>query len=133
VKAPLLHGGLADHQAGGLAFDVFFPLAESLLGQSFSVVLDSGAFWQGVLDRGRALADRSSVDYRLVRCICGDVSERRLRSRERLISQPSSRTELAISMARPGVILTLAEPHLDVDTTQPLEDCVERVLEYLRS
>ena len=133
IKAPLLEGGLEDTLAGGLAYDVFFLLAESLLDQGYSVVLDSPVFWPRIIEKGRGLASQAGVDYHIVECGCHDrgEQERRLTSRERLVSQPASRAALAIALGRPGVVRTLDAPHLEVDTTQPLAACLAQVLRYI--
>jgi predicted kinase len=134
IKAPLVQGGLEDPRAGGLAYDAFWLLAESFLAQGFSVVLDSPAFWPAILDKGKAIAADANVDYHLVECRCDDEAEqeRRLITRERFVSQPASRAALAVVLARPGVVRELRETHLTVDTTQPLQACVDQVLAYMQ-
>jgi len=132
ITGPLIEEGVLQLGAGP-GFAVFYTLAESLLSQGFSVVLDSGCFWQAILDRGHSLASQFDVDYRLVECCCPDSAEQeaRLKTRSRFVGQPASRTELNASLSRPGVLLEIAEPHLVVDTTQPLQACVDQVLGYL--
>jgi len=127
--------GLTAPQAGGYAYAILFPLAESVLNQGFSVILDSAAFWPSIPQRGHELASRCGAEYRIIECRCGDLDEQELRliSRLRHVTQPRSRAELATSLSRPGVMLALDEPHLVVDTTLPLETCVEQVVESLRS
>ena len=134
IKGPLIEGGLEDTRAGGLTYDVLWLLAQTLLGQGFSVVLDSPAFWAGIPEHGRALAEEAGVGYYIVECRCDDESEqeRRLLARPRFAAQPANRAALAIALARPGVLRELAAPHLTVDTTRPLDDCLVEVLEYLK-
>jgi predicted kinase len=133
IKGPLIEGGIEDPQAGGLAYDVFYLLAESILGQGFSVVLDSPVFWPRIAERGRALASSAGAAYFIVECRCEDAAlqEQRLTTRPRLASQPGSRAELAVALARPGVVRELAEPHLTIDTTQPVDVCVAQALRYI--
>jgi predicted kinase len=133
VSGSLLGEGLTPVQAGGYAYTILFPLAGSILLQGLSVVLDSPAFWLSIPERGRELASRLDVNYRIVECRCDDhlEQEARLQSRPRLPTQPASRAELEVSLSRPGVVLTIAEPHLVVDSTLPIADCVARVMEYL--
>jgi predicted kinase len=132
ITGPLIEEGVLqlDSGPGG-----FFTLAESFLAQGFSVVLDSACFWQSVLDRGRSLARRFEVDYRVIECSCPDEQEQdgRLAGRARFDGQPASRAELAASLSRPGVMLAIPERHLSVGTTRPLGQCLEEVLEYLRT
>jgi predicted kinase len=133
IKGPLVEGGIGDPNAGGLAYDVLYLLTESILSQGFSVVLDSPVFWPGIAERGRALAANAGAAYFIVDCRCDDaaVQEERLTTRPRLASQPGSRAELAVALGRPGVMRELAEPHITVDTTQPIEVCLEQALRYI--
>jgi predicted kinase len=133
IKGPLVEGGLEDTLAGGLTYDVVWLLVQSFLAQGFSVVLDSTAYWPGILDRGRSQAEEAGVAYRVVECRCEDFDEqeRRLTSRRRFASQPASRAALAVALARPGVVQELSQAHLTVDTTRPLDACVEQVLRYV--
>ena len=133
IKGPLVEGGIEDTLAGGLTYDAVWLLVQSFLAQDFSVVLDSPAFWPGIVERGRALAAEAGAAYYLVECCCDDSAEqeRRLAGRERYASQPASRAALAVALSRPGVIRELTHPHLTVDTLQPLDGCVAQVLRYI--
>jgi predicted kinase len=133
IKGPLAAGGIEDSLAGGLAYDIFWLLAASMLEQGFDVVLDSPVFWPRIAERGRALAAAAGAGYFVVECRCDDNAEqeRRLTSRSRQASQPGSRAELAVALARPGVVRALSEPHLRVDTTRSLEECLAQVLGYI--
>ncbi len=133
IKGPLVAGGLEDVQAGGLAYDIFFLLAQSLLDQGHSLVLDCPVYWPRIAEQGRALASEAGIPYYIVECHCGDEDEqeRRLTSRPRFQSQPDSRASLAVALSRPGVTRSLQEPHLTVDTTQPIEACLEQTVRYL--
>src|SRR5688572_17004623 len=133
IYGPLIEEGVLQMGMGGPSYAVLFKLAESVLAQGFSVVVDSGAFWTPIIERGQAVATRARVRYDIVECRCIDAEEqeRRLITRTGEVSQPRSRAELHTSLSRPGVLLSVAEPHLNVDTTQPLEKCVRQVLEYL--
>ena len=133
IYGPLIEEGVLQMGMGGPSYAVLFKLAESFLAQGFSVVVDSGAFWNTIVERGQTVAARAGVRYHIVECRCFDAEEqeRRLTTRTGEVSQPRSRAELHTSLSRPGVILTVAEPHLDVDTTQPLDVCVHQVLEYI--
>jgi predicted kinase len=133
IKGPLIAAGIEDPVAGGLAYDVFWQQTESLLGQGFNVVLDSPVFWPRIAERGRALAASAGAVYFIIECRCQDESlqERRLTSRPRLASQPGSRAELAVALARPGVRRELSGPHLSIDTAQPIAACLAQALRYI--
>ncbi len=133
ITGPLIDEDVLQVGAGGPGYAVLFKLAESALEQGFDVILDSPAFWQAVLDRGKDLTARYEADYRLVKCYCPDRNQQelRLQGRSRQTGQPRSRAEVEDSLSRPGVMLVPSAPHLEVDTTQPLDACVRQVLEYL--
>ena len=133
VTGPLIDEGALRAGEGGPGYAVVFRLAESAFEQGFSVILDNPAFWQSILDRGKDLASRHEADYRVVKCHCPDRAEQalRLQAAGRQTGQPRSQVELDASMSRPGVMLELSEPHLEVNTTQAVEVCVAQVLEYL--
>jgi len=133
ITGPLIDEGALRAGEGGPGYAVVFRLTESALEQGFSVILDNPAFWQSVLDRDKDLAERHKVAYRLVKCRCPDreTQELRLRGQGRQMGQPWSRPELDASISRPGDVLVPSEPHIEVDTTQPLDVCGRQVLEYL--
>lgn len=133
IKAPLMEGGLDDTLAGGLTYDACWLLLESMLAQGHSVVMDSPAFWPGIIEKGEALASAAGASYYVIECCCDDLEEqdRRLTGRRRLVSQPASRAALAVALARPGVIRSLTQQHLTLDTTRRLEDCIEEALRYI--
>jgi predicted kinase len=127
LKTAALHAGADDTLAGQIAYEAFFDLADHLLGQGLSVVLDSPSFFEAIPAKGQAIADKRGVRYHFVECICDDQAEleRRLAQRPRLDSQPS---------VPEGDSRTTAVPvgaYLRVDTLQPIERCLELVLEYV--
>ena len=133
IYGPLIEEGVLQMGMGGPSYAVLFKLAESILRQGFDIVIDSGAFWTPIIEHGQAVAERTDARYHIAECHCADLDEqeRRLTTRTGEVSQPRSRVELQASLSRPGVLLTVLEPHLDVDTTQPLDVCVRQVLEYI--
>ena len=132
IKAPLQDQGLADGEAGRYAYAVFFSIAGSLLDQGHSVILDSPAFYPSIVEHGRDLAAEFGLNYYLIECHCSDaaVHDLRLRTRDRLISQPFLLTQVIEQRARPGIV-EIGEPHLLLDTAEQLEICLEKALEYL--
>ena len=128
LKTAALHAGADEELAGGLSYDVFFAMADHLLGQGWSVVLDSPSFWERIPKRGAETAAQRHVPYFFIECVCEDRDElaRRLRERPRLDSQPGEEIldEGWTTVAPP-------EAHLRVDTTRPLERSLELALDYL--
>ena len=130
-KAPLLEEGLSEELAAGLAYAVFFSLAGSLLRQGHSLILDSPAFYPSIPARGALLAEEVGATYRLIECRCpAESQEQRLNQRQGLASQPASRAAKVASMLKPE-ITPLIEPHLTIDTSKPLDVCLEQALRYL--
>ena len=128
LKTAALEAGVQDDQrAGGVAYEAIFSLADHLLGQDLSVVLDSPSFYDSIPAKGAAIASARHVPYYFIECICPEDEEltRRLQERPRMRSQPN---ELLSSERQtfgpPG-------PYLQVDTTQPLERCLALALDYL--
>lgn len=127
LKSAGLAVGISEQQASEAAYEAFFALADHILGQDQSVVLDSPSFWETIPTKGRAIAEKRGVPYFFIECLCQDGAElqRRLGARERLPSQPDGPVE--------GEWQTVAPPgaYLQLDTTQPIEYCLALALDYL--
>jgi predicted kinase len=132
ISAPLMEEGLDAQTAGGYAYRVLFSVVRSVLETGHSVVIDSAAFYASILERGKDAAAEYDVDYFLIECHCTDAlaHETRLDSRQRRITQPASLIEV-IEQRSLANRVALNEPHLLLDTAQPLDVCVEKALEYL--
>ncbi len=128
LKSAALVAGVDEAQAGAVAYEAKFAQAGHMLGQSWSVILDSPAFWETIPPKGAAIAADRHVPYYFIECFCPDRDEqaRRLRDRPRLASNPG---EEALDSDRQT--FTPPGPYLRVDTTQPLERCLELALDYL--
>ena len=129
LKTAALAAGVDDdQQAGGVAYEAFFALADHLLGQGWSVILDSPSFYETTPTKGAAVASERRVHYFFIECVCPDREElaRRLRERPRLASNPG---EEALDAGSETITPTGA--YLRIDTTQPLERCLALALEYL--
>jgi predicted kinase len=128
LKTAALDAGAADDAAGSIAYEAFFALADHLLGQGLSVVLDSPSFWPTILTKGTAIAAERMVPYYFVECVCADRNElaRRLRERARLRSNPGEE-----ALDEPWETIAPAGAFLRIDTTQTIERCLELALDYL--
>jgi len=129
LKTAALEAGVEDDQrAGFIAYQAFFALADHLLGQGLSVALDSPSFYESIPARGAAIAQERCVSYYFIECICEDHAElaRRLRDRPRLRSNPGEEALDAehATVSPPGA-------YLRIDTTQPLQRCLDLALEYI--
>lgn len=129
LKTAALEAGVEDDQrAGMVAYEAFFALADHLLGQGRSVVLDSPSFYETIPAKGAAIAGARMVPYYFIECVCADREElaRRLRDRPRLRSNPG---EEAIEAEHETFGPSGA--YLRVDTTQSVERCLALALDYV--
>jgi predicted kinase len=115
--------------AGPASYEVTWDLAESLLQQGHSVVVDCPAYWPVIEERGRGLARNHGAHYFMIETRCDDRSEieRRLATREALLTNPRERIDW---LSIPGT----REPsraRLTLDTSQPLGALIESALAYL--
>lgn len=130
IKSALLHSGIAEHAAGPTAYEVYFNLAASLLGQGQAVILDNPVYWVDVERRWQQLACAAGSPLLLIHCVCPDRSEleRRLVSRNGMASQP--RTPLVLS-DHPDAVEARHYPRLVLDTSRPLDELVEEATAYV--
>ncbi|TVY34094.1 hypothetical protein LSUB1_G006173 [Lachnellula subtilissima] len=89
IKSFFLENGMLFDQAAKFAYGLDWRLAEDLIKQGRSVILDSVCNYNETLDRGTALAKLYGYEYKYVDCRVDDVDllDRRLQSRVSLRSQ----------------------------------------------
>ena len=128
LKTATLEAGADEKLASGIAYDTFFALAGHMLGQGWSVVLDSPSFWETIPKRGGEIAGSRYVPYFFIECYCDDGKElaRRLRERTRTVSQPGE--EILDESLK---TITPPDAHLRVDTEQPIDHSLSIALDYL--
>jgi predicted kinase len=146
-KSALLEANVPASIAGAASYQVLNAVARDLLQQGFSVIFDSPCFYVELLERGQRLAQEAGAVYRYVECQLGDLDEldRRLRTRPRLPSQlagirvpptkGSGKTEIGDEVFRDW-IANMKRPaggYLVLDTTRPLEECLDAALAYIRN
>jgi predicted kinase len=131
VKAALLRSGVAEQQAAGGAYEVFFAQARAFVAAGHSVVLDNPVFWEPVERRWHEIAEFAGSPRILIECVCRDRTElaRRLATRDAVESQPREPLDLA---RHAGAAPTSFQPRLVLDTTRPLDELVEEAMSYLR-
>jgi predicted kinase len=131
LKAGMLDDGVPEDVAGPTAYSIFFDLANSMLRQGFSVVMDSPANFSHIRERGASIAAANGAAYRMIECCIDDLDElqRRLDARFARVSQP--KVAHIGADRRPGAS-PVTEPRLILDTSKPLEVTLPLALAYLR-
>jgi predicted kinase len=141
IKSTLLDAEVSWDAAGLATQETAFALAESLLGQGVSVVLDSPSHYDVIPRRGLAVAGNAGATYRFIECVCEDLDEiaRRLAGR---LPRRSQWTGLDIQAPDGVSSAEQVGPHrwrtygpdggwLVVDTSRPLPVSVAASLNYL--
>ena len=133
TKSALLAAGVPSPPAGAASYEVLFGLAEDVLRQGHSVIIDSPSLYPSIPERGLAIARRLGVGYYFAECICPDqLAESRLDNRDARLSQVADRTDASAIRRDPG-----RTPHrpeqgaISIDTTTAIDDCVGDIVRYL--
>lgn len=119
--------------AGGIAYDIDWALIDFHLASGHNVILDSPCLYEEMILKGTELTRKHQVEYKYIECILHDFNEinDRLKKRERKISQIEEiQSEEAFrktieSSKKPDV------PVLMVDTSKPIEEYIDEVMDYL--
>ena len=146
VKTAALDAGVSWDMAGLIGYGGSRAVADSLLKQGLSVILDSPCRFEQIVIEGTAIAAKHKATYAFVECILHDQAElcRRMAARSRLRSQRIAFNEPPPDA--PGDVMADASgkikipqtkypttPYLRVDTRQLLENCLDTVLIYLQT
>ena len=131
IKTCLLRAGAEESLAGSVSYDLLLDLAQDLLVQGYSVILDAPAKYRAVLDRCTQLAITNCGSFCTVLCrISPEEQGRRLLQRAPRLSQWSS-----LSDTRPGDDTgwdeMFQEDTLMLDTSAPVDDLVAAVTGWL--
>lgn len=98
LKTAALEVGVAEQHAGETAYEAFFALADHMLGQGLSVILDSPSFWETIPTKGTAIATEREVRYYFIECLCtNDIRDRSPPTREATAGQPARRARIGRS------------------------------------
>jgi len=144
VKSTLLDAGIAWSQAGPAAYQVLFALADDLLAQGHSVILDSPSHYDHIPENGQRVARERGVPYRFLELVCPDLGElkRRLakrtprRSQMRGLDEPPPDSDRPSQAKRIGLHQWATRPadgFLVLDTSQSFEAYVAQALAFLDS
>lgn len=133
TKTAILRAGVPHPPAGFASYEVLFAVATDLVQQGHSVLVDSPCLYEAIARNGLEIASAHGIRYYFVECECPEQDATdRLRSRVARASQVAdagAANEVRRSSGR--------TPHrpatgtLVVDTTQPVDACLDLVLAYL--
>ncbi len=130
IMTAMIRSRLPREVAGPVSYETIWEFAGSLLGQGYSVIVDSPAYWPQIEGRGRGVARNGGADYAMIETRCADPAEveRRLATREALESNPTQRQDwLAIPGTRDPT-----RDRLVLDSLQPVDELVTAAIVYLR-
>lgn len=147
TKSALLGAGVEPALAGRASYAVLAALADDLLQQGHSVIFDSPCFYTELLENGQQMAKKAGAIYGYIECVVSDLAvlDARLRARQKLPSQVTAVyqtitdssgkqwsgenlfQEWIAHMKRPQT------PCLTLDTTQPIDICLEKAINYLQT
>jgi predicted kinase len=145
IKSFFLETSIPFDQSAKLAYRLDWILAEDLLKQGRSVIIDSVCNYSELLDKGAAVAEQYGCDYRVIECRVVDLEllDRRLRSRVAMRSQrtgvdhPPSDALLdedhhrALLKRKMENLILPASGTIVVDSSKSPEECVEYILKQI--
>lgn len=118
--------------AGPLSYELLVALARDNLTVGLSVVLDSPAGYRIFREKVEQLARSARVDLKLIECVCTNEGLLRDRIEHRGQELPEYRTRDWGAYQRDRAQFErLVGPHLIVDTAEPLQLNVRKVLSHL--
>ena len=145
VKSTLLDASVEWKLAGPAAYQVLLALADDLLGQGHSVILDSPSHYAYIPENGDRIAQAHGCRYRFIELACDNLGElgRRMagrtprRSQMPGLDQPPADASGAdfTGATRTGThqwqTLGPQGGHVTLDSTQPFEQYLSQALDYL--
>jgi len=147
TKSALLNTDVDPLVAGRASYAVLAALADSLLQQGHTVIFDSPCFYTELLENGRKMAKKARAVYGYIECMVSDLAvlDARLRARRKMPSQVTAVYQTITDgsgnqwsgetlfqdwiahMKRPQT------PYLTLDTTQPIDICLQKAVAYLQT
>ncbi|MDP9310267.1 MAG: ATP-binding protein [Chloroflexota bacterium] len=144
VKSAALDAGVAWDQAGRVGYGASRAIADSLLHQGMSVILDSPCRFQQIVDEGSNLARMRGAVYGFIECVLTDepVLRQRMQTRRRHRSQrrafdvpPPDAPNDVMANAAGGIRIPESKvpttPWIRIDTAQSVEQCLALAIQYL--
>lgn len=135
IEAGMLRAGLSQSFETGLAaYLVAEALVDSQLSLGQGAIVDAVNAEEDAKDTWRRVARRHSTTLCVIECVCPDdrVHRSRLESRQRAVAPVLREPTWDDVRRRRRAYTTWAEPHLRVDTLQPVDELVARVISWLQ-
>ena len=130
AKSTLLAQAVAEDVAAPLAYDLMFAEARDLLGQGYSVILDSPASSPMSVSNASIIAQEVQARLKVVLCTADrTLREARLRARTPMLSQPDRPDELPMDEA--SRYEYLPSDTLTVDTSGSMDEVLTEVAAYV--
>ncbi|MGE7982219.1 AAA family ATPase [Solibacillus sp. NPDC093137] len=120
---------------GKIAYNVDWSLVEFHLSQGQNVVLDSPCLYQEMVDRGIRLSKKYNVTYKYVECYLNDFQEinNRLKNRNKMVSQiEAACSEETFKFTIENSKKPNEGAYIVVDTNEPLESYIDRVIGFIK-
>ncbi|TVX94394.1 ATP-binding protein [Paenibacillus agilis] len=138
VKSALLES-MEDHNmdptvAGKISYHIDWSLIDFHLSQGHNVIFDSPCLYTEMVDKGSNAAKKYNATYKYVECYLNNREqiEHRLTNRKRMISQiQHAASEDAFEATVNGAKRPAHMKCLVIDSSQPLESYLNRVIEYV--
>ncbi len=145
IKSAALDAGTSWDMSGRVGYRVSQAIADSLLEQGMSVILDSPCRFEFIVDGGTAIATKQGIPYGFIECILTDEGEhrrrmlRRKRQRSQRVALDQAPTDAPtdVMMDETGKIKMYKTQYpksqwLQVDTSESIEQNMEQVRAYLK-
>jgi len=146
IKSAVLEAGATWDMSGRIGYRASHAVANSLLQQSLSVILDSPCRFDFIVDSGTTLAAEHNIPYAFIECVLTEEDELRRRmlnrkpqrSQRAALNQAPTDAPTDVMVDNTGNIILYKTKYpksswLQVDLSEPLERVLEKALVYLNS
>jgi len=136
IRAALFPAGEIEYSLhqDDFCFDILLQVAGYLLQKGRNVILDGRPFaHRHQMDAVVSFAKQSHFPLKVIECTCSDESFRLRHAQDSAQGQHlAANRSYEMFLAMRAKADPLVVPRLVVDTDQPLTDCVEKSLDYIR-
>lgn len=146
IKSAALEAGASWDMSGRVGYRASHAIADSLLKQGLSVILDSPCRFDFIVDSGMTLAAKHKIPYAFIECVLADQDElkRRMSHRKRQRSQRAAPDQAPTDAPTDTMVNETGNimlhktkypksPWLQVDMSEPVQQVLEKSLVYLEN